>query len=105
GGQGGARTRDVRSVVAHELGHVLGLMHPCEVGGLDGAPDCADQPELGSALMFPLYDPGRATLGSDDEEGLCYLYAGAACEITGCPADQQCTTRGCQTLCGGDQEL
>jgi hypothetical protein len=35
-----ALERDVLSVVTHEAGHVLGLLHPCETDGADGAPVC-----------------------------------------------------------------
>jgi hypothetical protein len=71
-GRDGAR--DVRAVVTHESGHILGLLHPCELGGEAGAPDCDDVPEAARATMFPVYSVEHETLAADDEAGVCYLY-------------------------------
>jgi hypothetical protein len=64
------------SLLVHEGGHMLGLMHPCEVGGVDDAPDCADHPEMAELAMHPLYDASRLRLREDDIGGACYLYPG-----------------------------
>jgi MYXO-CTERM domain-containing protein len=46
--------RDLRGVINHELGHLLGLSHSYEAG----------------ALMFPAYD-GRTAPSLDDRQGIC----------------------------------
>jgi uncharacterized membrane protein YgcG len=58
---------------AHELGHTLGLGHPC--GDPDEAACVAGTPQ-DQALMRPiLHADGRgADLGSDDLAGIAYLY-------------------------------
>lgn len=100
-GRGGSVGVDVRTVVAHEVGHVLGLGH-CEENGT-----CRP----GEALMFGGYlgpQPGPA---EDDDEGLCALYPepavglGAACGSDAACAEGLCAPAGgpgrCAPSCGG----
>jgi MYXO-CTERM domain-containing protein len=62
-------------VLAHELGHALGIAHPCELRGEKGAPRCASVP---MSLMHPQYDPRAFALTADDNDAACWLYPEAA---------------------------
>jgi MYXO-CTERM domain-containing protein len=66
--------RSVLSVLTHEMGHVLGLMHPCEPGGSGGAPDCSSHSEMQGVTMYPLYSVAQSELSEDDTAGVCFLY-------------------------------
>ena len=63
---------DGAELLAHELGHVLGLGHAC---GESGMPSCADD-RYRSVLMRPVLQGGGRgpTLGSDDILGVLSLY-------------------------------
>jgi hypothetical protein len=81
--------RDVRAVITHEAGHVVGILHTCETNGADGAPLCTGMDP--TETMHPLYDVGLAqrTLSADAVAGLCFLYPSAPCDCASeaCPPD------------------
>ena len=66
--------RLAEELLAHELGHTLGLGHSC---GDSATPGCAGNPTLDRALMRAfIHDDGRgAWLEADDQAGLRMLYA------------------------------
>lgn len=89
-----ATTADFQNTVTHELGHVLGLGHPCWIANdgtghlLDnnGQPqlDCSD-PNLPlsiiDATMYPSVVPSdtlRRTLAADDQQAVCDSYPPSA---------------------------
>jgi hypothetical protein len=98
-------TADFQNMLTHELGHVIGLAHPCYIASdgpnrlLDnqGQPefDCSD-PHLpttvADATMFPsvsMADTLRRTLSPDDAQATCEVYpsSGATCspgQSSGC---------------------
>jgi hypothetical protein len=89
---------DFQNTVTHELGHVIGLAHPCysanDGGGRlndnSGIPelDCTDAnlpASVPETTMFPsasLGDVDRRTLSSDDAQAACDIYPGtrSACD-------------------------
>jgi hypothetical protein len=108
----GAAARRIRAVVAHEMGHALGLLHPCELGGSDDAPSCDMSFE--SALMYPVYlEPPLTAPELDDAAGFCALYGAVECgecldsevcvagecipdcRVHACATGERCTDSGC----------
>jgi MYXO-CTERM domain-containing protein len=75
-GQGGCFHIDARNTLTHEVGHLVGLAHPCEGSG------CG--PALQPLTMYPQTSPGdveKRTLHPDDVAGLCAIYPS---EVGGC---------------------
>ena len=89
---------DFQNTVTHELGHVIGLAHPCRLPSDTATPlvdshgssqlECADPAvpaTVTDATMYPavgLSDVERRTLSPDDTQAACDIYPGtrSACE-------------------------
>jgi hypothetical protein len=83
-------TADFQNMITHELGHVIGLAHPCYIASdgptiltdNQGQPelDCADPmlpAAVANATMFPsvsMSDTSRRRLTPDDAQGACDIY-------------------------------
>ncbi len=97
----GEGVRDLEAVVAHETGHLLGLLHPCEFDD-PLAPRCGDSDA--SSSLYPAYlGLSQRELGPDDIEGVCWLYpATRACPSTPCGEGFVCVEGLCMVACAGD---
>lgn len=62
-------TNDIQNMLTHELGHVLGLDHPCSTSTLMNP--CSETTMYPKA---PLGETKKRTLDQDDMDGLCGLY-------------------------------
>lgn len=98
-GSADTKQRSIEAAVAHEWGHALGLLHPCEPDGV-GAPNCGSDPSYALTTMYPYYTgPSQAALGADDEAGVCFLYPALPCEPA-CAASELCVDGVCVAGCG-----
>jgi hypothetical protein len=88
-------TAEVVGVLTHELGHALGLLHPCEESG---EPACTNEMRDNPSTMYPAYSHGQLELVKDDRDGICFLYP--ACDENSCADQETCTKNGCAAVCG-----
>jgi hypothetical protein len=63
---------DVFSVVTHEVGHFLGLDHPCLLDENDAGSKCVDSDR--ASFLYPAYQIASEKLSNDDVAGVCFLY-------------------------------
>lgn len=71
-GQDGCAFMDLQNTVTHEVGHFIGLAHPCE----SERGDCTAA--MVPTTMYPSAAPReieKRTLDRDDVEGICTIYA------------------------------
>lgn len=88
GTQASANVQDLQNALTHEVGHLIGLDHPCLLPGSNGPPSvddlgnpvpaCDDAPEaILESTMFPSATPGdlsKRTLAPDDELAAREIY-------------------------------
>jgi len=100
---------EIRNTLTHELGHLLGLEHPCLAAGdpdrIDGAgnpvPACSatSDPKIVEATMYNFQDCGetkKESLEADDVDAICSVYPVAddpgVCEPVGSGGGGCCST-------------
>jgi len=90
---------DLRAVLVHELGHVLGIAHPCTNGPATGAPACSSADFASTSIMVPDYQAGAWQARSDDLAALCATYPRVHCPDVACAADEVCDGAWCVPAC------
>lgn len=95
-GAGTDDEREISGVLTHELGHALGLLHPCLESVM---PLCTPDQNENPPTMHPAYSHGQVSLEPDDIDGICFLYP--ACTDDTCADGEECTINGCATVCEG----
>jgi MYXO-CTERM domain-containing protein len=109
---------DLQNALTHELGHVIGLNHPCYLGDVPDPPDhdnegnpvlsCSDPslpPAVKDATMYPSSLPGlinERTLSDDERLALHDLYPAGRAPVVEGPSDSSggCAVAGDKTSLG-----
>ena len=97
------RLRSVETAVLHEVGHMIGAAHPCELEPASGAPQCSGDEHRESA-MYPLYSELGPALSADDQDAACFLYpSGVDTSEPGSPTapeESECSSECCRDTPG-----
>ncbi len=84
-GEDGCGYMDLQNTVTHEVGHFIGLAHPCEAE----RGDCTAA--MAPTTMFPsaaVREIAKRTLEADDVEGVCTIYPRTAVAALTAPAPE-----------------
>ena len=114
--QGATGKYDIQNTLTHEMGHILGLDHPCYSGDLpdrpiddqaNPIPDCDPVSALPQSIrdttMYPYSVPGetdKRSLSPDDIKGLCAIYPPDQDPKVCAPVDLSQKGCGCRTIAG-----
>lgn len=82
--------------LTHELAHVHGMLHPCEIDGVGGAPACSSSAEYLDSVLYPIHREGPPLPSADDVAGTCALYPSSVCEW--CAVDEVCVDGTCEPV-------
>jgi hypothetical protein len=86
---------DLQGVLTHEIGHVLGLLHPCEEEPTELEVGCDVSPDSVQSVMYPTYlGSSQRELDVDDINAVCFLYPSTGCPPT-CGLGRECRETAC----------
>ena len=90
---------DLAGVLTHEIGHLLGLAHPCEHDD-SAVPSC--DPTYESSALYPDYlGASQRAPSADDLAGICALYPADRC-TPDCASGMTCVRGMCVDTCVGE---